>query len=216
MWSGTRAALLAWSAVGCGQLDGVARPAPDASAVDAGPVDPRLDDAMPPLDGVACATPRIETWAGTASRAHEYYPDDITATVTWARVGSSGCVDRYAPSGTARYAFAIPGALCRQSVAPEVEAITATDGVLTIDRGRSPATFVGHAATTWPVTWSCDLADGTTATQQFAAGGLWFEAAGEVGAAGIVGTWTEPDGAACGRGQSALPCVYAWHLVPLR
>ena len=107
---------------------------------------------------------------------------------------SSGCVDRYAPSGTARYAFAIPGALCRQSVAPEVEAITATDGVLTIDRGRSPATFVGHAATTWPVTWSCDLADGTTATQQFAAGGLWFEAAGEVGAAGIVGTWTEPDG----------------------
>src|SRR5688500_16021395 len=50
----------------------------------------------------ACATPRVETWTGTAGRTAEMYPDDIATEVAWRRVGSDGCVDHYAPAGGAR------------------------------------------------------------------------------------------------------------------
>jgi hypothetical protein len=180
---------------------------PAASAPDTGPL--AVEPAEP-----ACATPRVETWTGTAIRSAETYPDDIAAEVTWRRVSSSGCVDRYAPSGGARYTFAIPGAICRQDVAPAQSAVAGAHGTLTVDRSTSPATYRGEGATTWSVTWTCTQQDGTVETMTFDGGGLWFEAEGTLEAAAIAGTRVEEDGVQCGLGQSSLPCTYTWSFDP--
>lgn len=158
----------------------------------------------------ACATPPIEAWTGEAGRTAEMYPDDIAARITWRLVDSVGCVDRYAPDGDASYTFAIPGAICRQTIAPADRTIDGASGSLSIDRSTSPATYTGRAATTWSVTWSCTQDDGTVETMAFDAGGRWFEASGTLDGAAIAGTRVEPDGAQCGQGQSTLPCTYTW------
>jgi hypothetical protein len=157
-----------------------------------------------------CATPTVDRFTGTASRTSEQYPDDVEATITWERVATSGCIDRYVPSGEAHYRFAIPGALCTQTVAPDVSAIAGAHGMLAIDRSTSPATYVATGETTWQVTWSCQLDDGSTDTMTFAAGGLWLSGAGTVEAGAIQGTRLQPDGLQCGRGESTTGCTYAW------
>ena len=187
--------------------------APDAGAT--APPDAGLD-GRPAVDAAAddgCAAPQIEAWIGTAGRTSAMYPDDIDVSVTWQRVASTGCVDRYAPRGIARYRFAVPGALCGQTVAPASAAIAADHGTLTIDRSTSPATYVGSAATAWPVTWTCTFPDGGTETRTFAGGGAWFVAVGTVVGDQLVGGRLQPDGLQCGLGQSTLPCTYAWSFV---
>lgn len=161
----------------------------------------------------ACASAQVAAWTGTASRTAETYPDDVDVTVTWRLVGSTGCVDRYAPAGDARYRFAIPGALCSQSVSPSNHALAGADGGLTIDRSTAPATFTASATTAWTVTWSCTTADGTE-TMELDAGGLWLDTTGTVDNGVISGTRVEPDGRLCGLGQSTLPCTYAWSFAP--
>lgn len=179
----------------------------DPSDVDPGTIAPLAAD-LPAA--VPCATTPIDAWIGPAGRINENYPDNVAVTVTWQRVASSGCVDHYEPSGTARYAYAIPGALCAQSLDPRDTAIRATDGSLTIDRSTSPATFVGHGSTTWAVTWTCIEDDGTTNTTPFDGGGVWFDASGSIAGPRIEGTRTEEDGRLCGQGGSSLPCEYSW------
>jgi hypothetical protein len=188
--------------------------APDGSAelpvADAAPIAAALPDA-----GDGCATPRTEAWVGTAGRVNEHYPDNISVAVTWQRVASVGCVDRFAPTGTARYDFAIPGALCPQSTVPATAPIGATDGALAIDRTTSPATYSGRASTTWTVVWTCDHGDSSD-LMTFEGGGLWFEAAGRIEGSSIAGAITVEDGRLCGRGDSSLPCTYTWNLAPSR
>jgi hypothetical protein len=155
-----------------------------------------------------CATAAVEAWSGDAGRVNQDYPDDADATVTWRRVATTGCVDRYEPSGTVRYSYAVPGALCAQEMAPGEHAIKPTDGVLEIDRTTAPPTYHGRAATTWTVTWTCHLDTGDE-TQTFDGGGTWFDATGTLGAR-VEGARTVEDGRQCGRGQSSLPCEYTW------
>ena len=164
----------------------------------------------PVVAGAPCLGDAIESWTGPAGRVNEYYPDNVAVTVTWQRVETVGCVDRYVPTGTAHYSFAIPGALCAQSIDPADAAIRTTDGSLTIDRTTSPTTFVGAAATTWSVTWTCVESDGTTNTSSFEGGGVWFDATGTLAGPSIEGTRTEDDGRQCGQGSSSLPCEYNW------
>ena len=205
---------LAAAVAGC--ADGAPLPAgaprlqPSMAMADTGPLG--IGPVEPP--GAACATPRVEAWTGTATRVADMYPDDVAATVTWRRVSSTGCVDRYAPAGEARYSFAIPGAQCRQDVTPDQRAVAGGEGSLTVDRSTSPATYVGTGATAWTVTWSCTLDDGTVESMTFDGGGRWFEASGTVEGAVISGSHVEEDGALCGLGQSALPCTYTWSFEP--
>ena len=111
-----------------GHNDPETPPQSDAAPPDAAPVpDAAAPDAAPPIvvAPAVCASAPVESYAGTASRKVSYYPDNITATVTWQRVATEGCVDHYTPTGTAQYEFAIPGALCAQSIAPDTAAIAA-------------------------------------------------------------------------------------------
>jgi len=189
----------------------VVAPGPDAAPSDAA----SPSDGASPDASEACGAPRIEAWVGTSARVNEYYPDDISVEVTWQRVASVGCVDSYAPTGTASYSFAIPGALCGQSTAPGTAPAGVTDGFLTVDRTSSPATYAGRASTTWVVTWTCDYGDSSD-TLTFPGGGLWFDAAGAIEGQGIAGELTVGDGRLCGKGDSSLPCTYTWSLSPVR
>jgi hypothetical protein len=165
---------------------------------------------MPAPPMATCATPSVNAWTGTASRTTETYPDDVEATITWQLAESAGCIDRYRPQGEAHYRFAIPGALCTQTIAPATLSVAGAHGVLTIDRTVSPATYTMSGETAWQVTWTCTFDDGTSDSMTFAAGGHWLDAAGTVDGATIDGTRVQPDGALCGRGQSGTPCTYEW------
>lgn len=165
--------------------------------------------ATPPP--ATCATPTaVERWTGSASRTSGMYPDDIAATLTWQRVAASGCVDRYVPTGEADYSFAIPGALCTQTIAPATLAVAGAHGLLTIDRSTSPATYTVSGEASWQVTWTCAFDDGSHDEMTFAAGGVWLRGGGEVDGTSIDGTWVQPDGTQCGRGDSTTGCTYEW------
>jgi len=138
------------------------------------------------------------------------YPDDIRVIITWRRVESSGCVDRYVPVGTANYVLSIPGALCRQSIEPDEAPVTPAAGSLVVDRTTDPATYQGRGSTTWELTWKCVQDDGATVTRTFSAGQLWFEAEGVVMGETISGTRVEEDGTLCGNAAAAKPCTYRW------
>jgi hypothetical protein len=197
------------SCVEAGQ--GPSRPeAADAGTADESDASGELDQQAPqPV--VACATPAVESWTGTAGRDNDSgYPDHIAATVTWTRARTLGCVDHYTPSGTATYAYAIPGALCTQSISPASHEIAATDGELTIDRTTSPATFVGHAATTWTITHHCVYDDGRFDDQTREGGATWFDASGTLNGGALDGSFSvEDDSARCGP-QGIAPCTYSW------
>lgn len=192
------------------------------SEIDAGPAadaTPSADATITSPDAATvdpCAMPMVESWSGAGSRDNDDgYPDHITATITWTRTGTDGCVDTYAPSGSAQYGYAIPGALCDQSIDPDNHAVVAGDGVLTIDRTTSPTTYSGSGATYWTFTFRCEYDDGTFDESQMPGGGIWFDASGTVAAGAITGTDPvngddDPDATArCGPNGIA-PCTYSW------
>jgi hypothetical protein len=186
---------------------------PPVTTPDAGPPDAATSpDASPPdaAPGAVCASAPVERFVGTASRKATNYPDNIAVDVTWKRVSTEGCVDRYAPTGTAQYQFAIPGALCAQTVAPDTTSVTAADGTLAVDRTVTPAHYTASGSTTWTVTWTCTQAGGTVDTQTFEAGQAWMLAEGEVVGGVIAGQTVVEDGTQCGNGNSSLPCTYDW------
>src|SRR5262249_27345130 len=129
----------------------------------------------------------------------------IDADVTWTLVDTTGCVDTYAPSGTVTYGFAIPGALCDQSIDPASHAIAPSDGVLTIDRSTSPPTIAMHGDTRWPITWSCHGSDGSTQTQSLTGGGAWLDATE------LAGSNQRTDTTRCGSPNGTPPCTYRWN-----
>jgi hypothetical protein len=201
---------------------------PDASVsdlVDAAPLDGNLElpgfvpdggsdptDASPP-DGDTCAVAGHPSWSGTANRDNQNgYPDHIDANVTWTLVSSAACVDTYEPAGTIHYGYAIPGALCDQSITPDVANIGADDATLTIDRTTSPATYTTKGETTWTITFRCTYHDGTFDEHQFEGGGVWIDASGAVAGDLIEGEYRiEDDSSRCGPAGIA-PCTYAWSL----
>jgi hypothetical protein len=177
--------------------------------VDAGP-DPT--DASPP-DGDTCAVAGHTSWSGTARRDNENgYPDHLDVMVTWALASSDGCVDTFEPAGSVRYGYAIPGALCDQSITPDTMQIGDADATLTIDRSTDPATYTAKGATTWTITFRCTYDDGTFEEHQFLGGGAWIDASGSVAGDLIEGEYRlEDDAERCGPAGIA-PCTYAWSL----
>jgi hypothetical protein len=164
-----------------------------------------------PADGAArCAADPVESWEGHASRDNDTgYPDHVRAELAWQLVGSEGCVDRYQPSGTAHYEYAMPGALCTQTLTPADHAIAGADGELIIDRASDPPTYSGHGATAWTVTHHCTFDDGHVEETQLDGGAAWLAAAGKVEAGAITGAATLGDDAQCGP-SGIPPCTYAW------
>jgi hypothetical protein len=161
-----------------------------------------------------CASPAAPAWEGVATRSSGYGgTDDVVATVRWDLVESVACVDRYEPSGTAQYTYAIPGALCPQTLDPASASIEPGDGSLTIDRTTSPPTFHGSASTSWAVTWTCDLEEEGLQTATFSGGGAWFDAAGPV-AHGVVAGDVTVDVPGCHLNQFSY-CFYTWHFEPV-
>jgi hypothetical protein len=192
-----------------------AAPEPDASAPADASVDAHPPDAYRP-DADPCASPLVERWTGAATREQGFgYPDRIRADVTWQRVASDGCVDRYQPAGIATYGYAIPGALCQQWIEPESHDIAPGDGSLVVDRSAAPASYTGRGATFWPLVWYCELDDGTIETITLDGGGAtWFEASGRVDGGLIGGTYevsSDDPGAAERCGPNGIPpCIYTW------
>lgn len=167
-----------------------------------------------PEGGDTCASAPRDAWTGTSTRDNDDgYPDHLAATVTWQRTGSDGCVDTFAPSGTVHYAYAIPGAICQQSITPDAREIAAEHGTLTIDRSTEPATYAGRGATTWAVTFHCTYDDGSVEEHTFDGGGGWFDGAGAIEGDAIAGLVTVPDDASrCGP-AGIPPCTFAWSFV---
>lgn len=186
------------------------------SVTDAGgPADatPSADATVAVTDATPCAAPSVDTWSGTGSRDNDGgYPDHITATITWTRTSTVGCVDTYAPSGSAHYGYAIPGALCNQSIDPDSHDVAAADGTLTIDRTTSPPTYSGSGATYWTFVFRCEYPDGTFDESEMPGGAPWFDASGTVGGGAISGSYYVGGDDAddrCGPNGTA-PCVYSW------
>jgi hypothetical protein len=149
-----------------GTPDGGTR-APDAvTATDAVPVPGTPDGGtIPPDDD--CASSPTGDWAGSTkyfgrgSGPHQSNGGDLV----WTLVSSEDCVDRYAPSGTAWVDN--QGYECESNYVSSAP-IAATDGVLTVDRTTSPATYTMTGATHWQVTTGCPDAEPMTAVSNWA------------------------------------------------
>jgi hypothetical protein len=212
-------AIGAFALAGCLELDGVegapSNPVAESelageASIGAPAAGDGPDDNAEPGD---CAGAAVASWVGSASRVNERYPDDVYAEITWHLLESTGCRDRYEASGVAQYSYAIPGALCRQSIDPDATELGTDDGALIIDRSATPPTFEADGATRWSVTWTCTDDDGRSETETFDGGGAWIDGSGTVEDERIAGEHVIEEGR-CGRGHSGLPCTFAWSFEP--
>jgi hypothetical protein len=71
--------------------------------------------------------------------------------VTWTRVATDGCVDRFEPYGTATLAL---GDGCTD-VTPSWHGVEPADGALELDRSVNPPAFRITGATLWEATQTC-------------------------------------------------------------
>jgi hypothetical protein len=120
---------------------------------------------FPAPDG--CVEPATDQWTGTASVA-----GGTSATITWTRIETLGCLDHYQPSGTATMPTST--SQCTTLTAdPPSAPIEPSHGELSINRSTNPPTFELRGATEWTGTITCTRADGTTTTEQGTIGGPW-------------------------------------------
>jgi hypothetical protein len=133
----------------------------------------RTDTVFSPPDDGACSEPSSQHWT---SRAHW---DDRVASVTWTRVSTDGCVDRYTPSGTIE-ALPWTSTECAYTYDPSSAAIVADElDVLVIDRSTDPATFDINGTSFFETTRICTRPDGTTTEDPgILVGGVWVNAEG--------------------------------------
>ena len=94
-------------------------------------------------------------------------PFPVSASLTWTRVATTGCVDRFEPAGTATFESS------RCTNTPATHAVAASDGALTIDRSVDPPTFVMSGTTVWSATQTCPDGSGGTTTTTSDVGGPW-------------------------------------------
>ena len=111
-----------------------------------------------------CSEPPTDRWSGTASVLRISLL--LSASLTWTRVATSGCVDRFEPAGTVTLEGGCTG------LTPASHTISPSDGTLEIDRSLDPPTFVMNGRTTWNAT--CPDAGGDeTMTSTEEIGGWW-------------------------------------------
>lgn len=89
-----------------------------------------------PDPAVACVSAPLGVLTGTAHIRHSGSSgaDETTADVTWTPAGTTGCVDRYVPSGRVTH-------INSSGVGNGGADLTAGDGELLVDRGAAPATY---------------------------------------------------------------------------
>jgi hypothetical protein len=101
---------------------------------------------FPPPDG--CSEAASDQWT---SEHHWGRGDD--ATVTWTRVATEGCVDRFEPSGTAAITYGYDEMCTYDALSAPIEV---GDGSMTIDRSTDPATvLVERGRSDWTTTAHC-------------------------------------------------------------
>jgi hypothetical protein len=132
----------------------------DAGGTDGGGIDGAPADASPadarPVDALteSCASAHVGNWTGQTRfwghGAGSYV--NKTANVTWTLASTTGCVDRYAPGGTAH---ADSGGHCSLEVHPDQTAIGAADGVMIVDRNVSPPSYRIEGTTRWTAMHAC-------------------------------------------------------------
>lgn len=140
-----------------------------------------------------CSEPAVDRWQTVTQAA------GTEATVTWTRASTSGCVDTFTPSGTARALPRTTSYCATATYAPDAKAIGAADGTLTIDRTTSPPTFRVDGLTSWAATRTCTRANGETETEPTTAGGPWAEYAAEYDGAAFGGSFDAAYGRAAWR-----------------
>lgn len=133
----------------------------------------RADASLPAPE--PCAEPPTDTWTFAGS-----ITEGASAEITWTRVATEGCRDRFVPAGTATVsppASALEG--CDPLVyTPRSVTVAAGDGTLVIDRSTSPPTYEVSGATTWSGSVTCTHADGEVTTGDADLGGPWASARG--------------------------------------
>lgn len=191
-----------WGMLGCGETARDRLPTDDPGSADG--------DLAAGLTDDPCPGPALTELAGTAQRSNDNgYPDSIAVAVTWTLVETDGCVDTYAPSGTATYEHLIPGALCLQSIEPANAVIAPEDGGLVVDRATVPPTWSGAGATYWTVTHTCVSDTEPPITRTFTGGATWLDGTGPVLDGQIAGAYSVDDPDRCGP-EGIAPCTYAW------
>ena len=107
-----------------------------------------------------CASPAIGSWTGTVGQGAfgSGASEQQRADVTWTLSRSEGCVDHYAPSGTA---YLLRSAHYCFDAVPDSASIEADDGELIIDRTTAPATYTIQGRSEWPRTAGCAGSTGT-------------------------------------------------------
>lgn len=151
----------------------------------------RVGADLPAPDG--CAEPAEETWTGMHAVTGPG-TDDLVANVTWTRVSTEGCVDRFEPSGAATFVLQPQSPCVMHWFEPGEGAVEPTDGFLAIDRSTNPPTFVTQASVGWEGTVYCTRDDGTTTSYVSTRGEQWDEYGpldGDVVAGGLVRTYTD-------------------------
>jgi hypothetical protein len=131
-------------------------------------------DAVFTPPGEACSEPASERWASVAYE--RILGGTVVAIATWTRVSTTGCVDRYAPSGVAEKRME-DTETCRP-LTYDPGLLERRDGALIIDRSTDPATYGIGDYTQWNSTRRCMLPDGTVEATVEQASGLWEAAHG--------------------------------------
>jgi len=111
-----------------------------------------------PTSPIGCVEPPIDRIDGrhTFGRSRGY---STTATITWTRAATDGCVDTFTPAGTAAVDPHGDHQCLDHQIDVPTATIAATDGTLTIDRSTNPPTFHARGGSSWPAVWSCSRAD---------------------------------------------------------
>lgn len=117
--------------------------------------------------GEHCSEASAARWAGTA-----YVSWGTAVSVTWTRVATTGCVDRFEPMGTANKP-SIASSCTSLVYNPDSHQVATTDGVLEIDRSTNPATFRITGSSEWNGTITCTRADGGVESYPGSIGGAW-------------------------------------------
>ena len=99
------------------------------------PLDAELEGPSPD-PAVECVSPALGVLHGSAHLRHggSSGADELAAEVTWTPVGSTGCVDRYQPSGTVTYRNS-------SGMGDGDATLAAGDGELLVDRTSAPPTY---------------------------------------------------------------------------
>lgn len=127
----------------------------------------RRIEAEFPSTAPDCVEPAADHLWGTASVS-----SGTDAAITWTRVSTDGCVDRFKPSGVAT-APIVNETCSTVFTQPPSAPIASSDGELVITRFSRPILVQFRGDTSWPGSRDCTQPDGTRYIEHGTMGGSW-------------------------------------------